>query len=125
VNGSTSTTTAFAIGLILERGRVGETYNVGTGDERSIEQIADAVLSVTGKPASLKTYVKDRPGHDRRYLLDHTKLERELGWRPGIGFDEGLRAAVAWYAANRPWWEPKRAALAEQLDERTWSEPGR
>ncbi|HEY8758417.1 MAG TPA: dTDP-glucose 4,6-dehydratase [Candidatus Limnocylindria bacterium] len=114
-----------AIGLILERGRLGETYNVGTGDERSIEQIADAVLAATGKPASLKTYVEDRPGHDRRYLLDHAKVERELGWRPRIKFEQGLRETVQWYAGHRGWWEPKRAALAGQLDERTWGGPGR
>jgi dTDP-glucose 4,6-dehydratase len=57
--------------------------------------------------------------------LDHAKIERELGWRPKIGFAEGLRQTVAWYVANRGWWEPKRAALAGQLDERTWSGPGR
>jgi dTDP-glucose 4,6-dehydratase len=109
-----------AVGLVLERGRIGETYNIGTGDERSIEQIAEAVLEVTGKPASLKTYVEDRPGHDRRYLLDHAKIERELGWTPRIGFTEGLRRTAEWYAAHRDWWLPKRAALAGQLDERAW-----
>jgi dTDP-glucose 4,6-dehydratase len=109
-----------AVGLVLERGRIGETYNVGTGDERSIEQIAEAVLEVTGKPASLKTYVEDRPGHDRRYLLDHSKIQRELGWTPRIGFTEGLRRTADWYATHRDWWLPKRAALAGQLDERAW-----
>ena len=114
-----------AIALILERGRIGETYNVGTGDERSIEQVADAVLAATGKPASLKSYVADRPGHDRRYLLDHAKLERELGWRPTIAFAQGLQDTIAWYGSHRAWWEPKRAALAGQLDERTWGAGGR
>lgn len=110
-----------AIGLVLEHGRIGETYNIGTGDERSIEQIADAVLAAAGKPASLKTYVEDRPGHDRRYLLDHSKIAAELGWKPRIGFEDGLRMTVSWYAANRPWWEPKRTALAAGPDERAWS----
>jgi dTDP-glucose 4,6-dehydratase len=115
-----------AIGLILERGRPGETYNVGTGDERSVEQIADAVLALTGKPGSLKTYVEDRPGHDRRYLLDHAKIERELGWTPRIAFEDGLRETIAWYSSQRPWWEPKRAALAAGwLDERGWSATAR
>ncbi len=109
-----------AIRLILERGTVGETYNVGTADERSVEQIADAVLAALGKPASLKTYVDDRPGHDRRYLLDHAKIERELGWRPQVPFADGLRATLEWYARNRPWWEPKRSALAGTLDEGAW-----
>ena len=112
-----------AIGLILERGRIGETYNIGTGDERSVEQIADAVLAMTGKPRSLKTYVEDRPGHDRRYLLDHEKIERELGWKPKIAFSEGLRDTIDWYGSHRSWWEPKAATLAGQLDERGWSGP--
>ena len=97
-----------AIELVLEQGREGETYNVGSGVEKSIEEIADAVLELTGKPASLKTIVPDRPGHDRRYLLDSTKLREELGWRDQIPFAEGLPATVRWYEANRGWWEPLR-----------------
>jgi dTDP-glucose 4,6-dehydratase len=97
-----------AIELVLEQGREGETYNVGSGLERSIEEIADLVLDLTGKPRSLKTIVPDRPGHDRRYLLDSAKLRRELGWQPQISFEDGLRATVEWYAANRGWWEPLR-----------------
>ncbi len=97
-----------AIEAVLERGRIGETYHVGSGVEASIEEIADAVLSTLGKPASLKTIVDDRPGHDRRYLLDCTKITKELGWGPTIGFEEGLAETVRWYAANRGWWEPLR-----------------
>jgi dTDP-glucose 4,6-dehydratase len=97
-----------AIEVVLERGREGETYNVGSGVERSIEEIADLVLELTGKPESLKTIVPDRPGHDRRYLLDSSKLGRELGWQPEISFDDGLHATADWYAANRDWWEPLR-----------------
>ena len=97
-----------AIELVLEHGREGETYNVGSGVERSIEEIADLALGLTGKPESLKTIVPDRPGHDRRYLLDSTKLRRELGWEPEISFEDGLRATVDWYVANRDWWEPLR-----------------
>jgi dTDP-glucose 4,6-dehydratase len=104
-----------AIELVLERGRVGETYNVGSGLERSVEQIADLVLELTGKPESLKTSVPDRPGHDRRYLLDSTKLRRELGWEPEIEFAAGMRATVDWYAENRAWWEPlKERALVQE-----------
>jgi len=97
-----------AIELVLERGSPGETYNVGSGVERSIEEIADAVLDLTEKPQELKTIVPDRPGHDRRYLLDSTKLRRELGWAPETGFEDGLRETVEWYRANRAWWEPLR-----------------
>jgi dTDP-glucose 4,6-dehydratase len=97
-----------AIELVLDRGREGETYNVGSGLERSIEEIADLVLELTGKPESLKTIVPDRPGHDRRYLLDSSKIRRDLGWEPEISFEDGLRATADWYAANRAWWEPLR-----------------
>jgi dTDP-glucose 4,6-dehydratase len=104
-----------AIELVLERGREGETYNVGSQVEKSIEEIADAVLRLTGKPESLKTIVPDRPGHDRRYLLDATKLRDELGWRDEIPFEEGLAETVRWYEENRAWWEPlkERAPVAE------------
>ena len=97
-----------AIELVLQHGVVGETYNVGSGDEASIEQIADAVLAAAGKPQSLKEIVPDRPSHDRRYLLDSSKIRRELGWEPTVPFEQGLADTVAWYARNRAWWEPLR-----------------
>jgi dTDP-glucose 4,6-dehydratase len=107
-----------AIELALEKGREGETYNVGSGIEASIEEIADRVLELTGKPESLKTIVPDRPGHDRRYLLDASKIERELGWQPEIGFEDGMRETIEWYTANRGWWEPLRERL--QVEETAW-----
>jgi dTDP-glucose 4,6-dehydratase len=104
-----------AIELVLERGRVGETYNVGSGVEKSIEEIADAVLELAGKPQSLKTIVPDRPGHDRRYLLDSSKLRSELGWTPEVGFSDGMRETVDWYRSQRDWWEPlKQRALVQE-----------
>ena len=108
-----------AIELVLESDKVGETYNVGSGIEASIEEIADLVLKHTGKPESLKTIVPDRPGHDRRYLLDSSKLRRELGWEPEVGWEDGLRETVEWYAANRAWWEPLRERL--QVEETAWT----
>jgi dTDP-glucose 4,6-dehydratase len=104
-----------AIELVLDSDRTGETYNVGSGLEASIEEIAELVLELTGKPQSLKTIVPDRPGHDRRYLLDSSKLRRELGWEPEISWENGLREAVEWYAGNRGWWEPlkERAPVEE------------
>ena len=105
-----------AILAVLERGRPGETYHVGSGVEASIEQIADAVLQELGKPATLKTIVPDRPGHDRRYLLDSSKIGRELGWSPSVAFGQGLPETVRWYASHRGWWEPlrDRAPVVEQ-----------
>jgi dTDP-glucose 4,6-dehydratase len=108
-----------AIELVLEQGRAGETYNVGSGVERSIEELADLVLELMGKPDSLKTIVPDRPGHDRRYLLDSSKLRTELGWEPEIAFEDGLRATAEWYAANRAWWEPLREQAP--VRESAWS----
>ena len=107
-----------AIELVLAQGKPGGTYNVGSGVEASIEEIADRVLELTGKPESLKTIVPDRPGHDRRYLLDSSKLRRDLGWEPEIGFEDGLRDTVEWYATNRAWWEPLRERL--QVEETAW-----
>jgi dTDP-glucose 4,6-dehydratase len=104
-----------AIELVLDEGRVGETYNVGSGVEASIEEIADAILDLTGKPRGLRTIVPDRPGHDRRYLLDSTKLRRELGWEPRREFVNGLADTVRWYTDHREWWEPlkERAPVVE------------
>ena len=104
-----------AIELVLRSGRPGETYNVGSGVEATIEEIADRVLELTGKPSSLKKIVPDRPGHDRRYLLDASKIQDELGWTASRGWEEGLAETVAWYERNRAWWEPlkERAPVEE------------
>jgi len=107
-----------AIDLVLRDGRPGETYNVGSGVEATIEEIADLVLRHTGKPESLKTIVPDRPGHDRRYLLDASKIGQELGWAPSRGWAEGLADTVEWYTANRGWWEPLKARAP--VEESSW-----
>jgi dTDP-glucose 4,6-dehydratase len=107
-----------AIDLVLHEGRPGETYNVGSGVEATIEEIADRVLELAGKPTSLKKIVPDRPGHDRRYLLDATKIREELGWTASRGFDEGLAETVAWYEANRAWWVPLKARAP--IEESAW-----
>jgi dTDP-glucose 4,6-dehydratase len=111
-----------AIEAVLLKGRIGETYLVGSGVEASIEQIADLVLDAAGKPRSLKEIVPDRPGHDSRYLLDSSKLRRELGWAPEIALDEGMAATVAWYRDNRAWWEPLLSRA--KVDEHAWASGG-
>jgi dTDP-glucose 4,6-dehydratase len=104
-----------AIELVLLTGSEGETYHVGSGREASITEVANAVLDATGRPRSLKQIIPDRPSHDRRYLLDSTKIRKELGWQPTIEFEEGLPATVAWYAENEAWWRPllDRAPVVE------------
>jgi dTDP-glucose 4,6-dehydratase len=111
-----------AIERVLADGEVGETYNVGSGVEATIEEIADAVLDALGKPRSLKTIVPDRPGHDRRYLLDSGKLRRDLGWAPTVDFDAGIRDTAEWYARNRSWWQPLRDRAP--VVESAWSGAG-
>ncbi|MDB5178161.1 MAG: dTDP-glucose 4,6-dehydratase [Patescibacteria group bacterium] len=95
-----------AIDLILHEGKTGETYCVGGGEEQNGIEIADAILKVTGKPAGLKKFVTDRPGHDRRYAIDYGKLSRELGYKPSVTFEEGLRQTIEWYRSNPEWWKP-------------------
>ena len=95
-----------AIELVLLDGTPGETYHVGTGVEKSIEEIADAVIAATGISPESKVIVPDRPSHDRRYLLDSSKIQRELGWKPEIPFEAGLTATIDWYKANEAWWTP-------------------
>jgi dTDP-glucose 4,6-dehydratase len=95
-----------AIEAVLQRGRIGETYHVGSGVEADIETIADTILAELGLPDTLKTIVPDRPSHDRRYLLDSGKLRAELGWAPQIEFTDGMRSTIAWYRDNEPWWSP-------------------
>jgi dTDP-glucose 4,6-dehydratase len=109
-----------AVERILLDGVVGETYNVGSGVEATIEEIADLVLDTLGKPHSLKAIVPDRPGHDRRYLLDAGKLGRDLGWEPQIPFTRGVRETVEWYEQNRAWWEPLRDRAP--VVESSWTE---
>jgi dTDP-glucose 4,6-dehydratase len=110
-----------AVERILLDGVVGETYNVGSGVEASIADLAELVLSTLGKSASLKEIVPDRPGHDRRYLLDSAKIERELGWSPEHGFDDGVRDTITWYEQNRAWWEPLRDRAP--VEETAWTAP--
>lgn len=94
-----------AIDLILDRGVAGEVYNIGGGNEVMNVDLTHQILDVVGKSPSLIKAVADRPGHDRRYCLDTTKL-RALGWMPQVSFTDGLRDTIAWYRENEWWWRP-------------------
>lgn len=92
-----------AIDLILHKGTIGETYNIGGNNERHNIEIVKLILEATGKDESLIEYVKDRPGHDRRYAIDASKIERELGWVPQTNFERGIVKTLDWYKANTAW----------------------
>ncbi|RUQ68839.1 dTDP-glucose 4,6-dehydratase [Azospirillum doebereinerae] len=103
---------ARALRLVVEKGRVGESYNIGGHNERTNLEVVRGICALLDEMAPagaphdrLITFVADRPGHDKRYAIDADKIERELGWRPQETFETGLRKTVAWYLANRPWWE--------------------
>jgi dTDP-glucose 4,6-dehydratase len=94
-----------AIDLLIDGGTSGEVYNIGGGNEVRNVDLTHRILELAGRPTSLIAPVADRPGHDRRYALDTSKL-RGLGWQPEMPFDEGLAATVAWYQHNESWWRP-------------------
>ena len=94
-----------AIDCILQRGRVGEVYNVGGHNEMRNIDIVRLICRYLGKPESLITHVTDRPGHDMRYAIDPAKIYRELGWLPNTKFEDGIEMTIEWYLANRAWWE--------------------
>jgi dTDP-glucose 4,6-dehydratase len=94
-----------AIDTVIESGKPGEVYNIGGGSEVKNADLTRQILALLGKPESLIRHVQDRPGHDRRYSLDTSKL-KSLGWKPRVPFDQGLAETVAWYRQNEWWWRP-------------------
>jgi len=108
----------------LEKGRAGETYNIGSDNEWSNLHLVRRILAVLGKPESLIEHVKDRPGHDRRYAIDAAKARSELGWAPRIAFSDGLERTVAWYLGNRGWWERVRTGEYRTYYEKNYGERG-
>lgn len=94
-----------AIDLILEKGKVGNVYNIGGHNEMRNIDIVKKILEILGKPESLITYVTDRKGHDMRYAIDPTFIHNELGWLPETKFEDGIKKTVQWYLDNRNWWE--------------------
>jgi dTDP-glucose 4,6-dehydratase len=110
----------FARGIqtVLERGRTGQAYNVGGPDECENIEVVRRILELTGRDESLIQYVRDRPGHDRRYSLSSDKLREELGWQARVRFDEGLARTVDWYRDNGAWWAPIRSGEYREYYER-------
>ena len=94
-----------AIDLVLHHGRAGEIYNIGGESERTNLEVAETILDHLGKPRSLLRFVTDRPGHDRRYAIDFSKIEKKLRWRPSISFEEGIRQTITWYQGQQEWWQ--------------------
>jgi dTDP-glucose 4,6-dehydratase len=90
---------------VAEKGKTGEAYNMGGDAEKENIEIVRLILGTLGRDESLIKYVKDRPGHDFRYAMDFSKIEKELGWRPQTGFAQGMRTTIQWYLDNKPWWE--------------------
>ncbi len=93
-----------AIDAVMQRGKPGEIYNIGGGNEKTNLEIVRLILQELNKPESLIRFVKDRPGHDRRYAIDSSKIQRELNWRPYYDFTDGLKLTIRWYLEHVDWW---------------------
>ncbi|PYS38606.1 MAG: dTDP-glucose 4,6-dehydratase, partial [Acidobacteria bacterium] len=104
-----------AILLVLAKGRAGATYNIGARNERRNLDVARSVLAALGKPESLIRFVKDRPGHDRRYAIDPSLAEDELGWTPRETWESGLRKTIDWYSTNTEWVERTRSGAYREF----------
>ena len=103
-----------ALDVVLHHGREGEVYNIGGRSEKPNLIVAQTILDRLEKPHSLIRFVADRPGHDRRYAIDFSKIERELGWKPTVSFEEGISRTVEWYLTHREWW--KKIKTGEYLE---------
>jgi len=111
-----------AIDAILHKGKVGEVYNIGTEDERENIETVKLILAYLGMDDSYMESVKDRPGHDRRYSLDTSKLRQELGWEPKVGFEEGIKMTVDWFKNNTEWWKKVKSGEYQKYYEEQYGE---
>lgn len=109
-----------AIDLVIHKGISGEVYNIGGNNERTNIQIVEAILEALDKPKSLITYVADRPGHDRRYAIDSTKIRNELGWQPKYHFETGIQKTIAWYLEHKDWWTRIQSGAYQQYYEKQY-----
>jgi len=111
-----------AVMVAFEKGRIGEIYNVGANNEWPNLQIVKRILSELNKPETLISFVKDRPGHDKRYAIDSSKIQRELGWKPRSSFDQGLKATIRWYLENSEWLKNVQSGAYQQYYETQYRE---
>jgi dTDP-glucose 4,6-dehydratase len=113
---------AALLAMLTHAGIEGETFNIGAGHELDVLTITSTILKLLGKPASLIRHVEDRPGHDRRYAVDSTKLTRATGWMPRIAFEDGIRQTVEWFQRNEAWWRPIKAGEFRAYYERMYGQ---
>ncbi len=111
-----------AIARVLEAGAPGQVYNVTSGEGMPNLELTDRILAALGRDRSFIRYVQDRPGHDRCYLLDGSRLDRELGWRAERTFDEGLRSTIDWYRAHEGWWRPIKSGEYRKYYEQQYAQ---
>lgn len=110
-----------ALDLILQKGKTGEIYNISSHNEKTNLEITDLILQALGKPKSLIKHVPDRPAHDRRYALDSSKLEKELGWKSKFSFEKALQETISWYKNNRNWWERVKSGEYQKYYEKHYA----
>jgi dTDP-glucose 4,6-dehydratase len=111
-----------AIDLVIRKGVAGEVYNIGGNNERTNLQVVKTILKELNKPESLITFVADRPGHDRRYAIDATKIRKELGWNPKFNYETGIVETIRWYLNNQEWMEHVRSGGYKQYYEKQYGE---
>jgi len=112
-----------AIDAVITKGEPGEIYNIGTGDRLTNLEVAHKILGILGLDHSWIEFVKDRPGHDRRYAVDSQKIRTQLGWKPGHTFDHGLESTIRWYRDNRSWWIPIKNGSYRDYYQKQYGKP--
>jgi dTDP-glucose 4,6-dehydratase len=111
-----------AINLILQKGKIGETYCIGGNSEKTNMEIVKKILELLNKGEEMIEYVKDRPGHDRRYAIDFSKIKQELGWQPQTSFEEGMKQTVDWYKTNESWWRDVKSGEYQKYYEKQYGD---
>lgn len=114
-----------AVDTIMRNGTPGEVYNIGSGQRISNSELTHRILALLGKDEEMIEHVQDRPGHDFRYAIDHTKLTKELGWEPSVALEDGLRRTVEWYTAHEQWWKPLKSGAYKAYYEQQYGNRSR